>query len=271
MNVIFWNIKNKPETKTDILLKLIEDTDPDIFFIAESNQEFNLNDIDKNYVKINFKGNKRGKVVTSFIKSNIQLTNREYYFNGRIAVCVFEKNNEKIAICGVHLYSKLNESFNQHYYSGDLRKEIFKICDLYNKVLFIGDFNLLPWDIEMCSISGLNAIPWSSEIITQNFILKNNVKHYYLYNPMWNYLGDELLGSNCGAKGSYKIEKEGSLKWQFIDQIICSKGLIDKVFPNRIKIIEKINLNNQFIDILMMDNKGKYKYSDHYPIFCNIN
>jgi len=251
---------------------LIKDKDPDLFFIAESNKKFELGVVDNNYIKIDFKGNKSRKVVTGFAKSQIQLTYREHYLEGRIAVCVVEKNSEKIAICGVHLWSKLYDSFNQKYYSEQTRNEIFKICDFYKKVIFIGDFNLAPWDTEMCSILGVNAIPWSSEINTNNFVLKNNTKHYYLYNPMWNYLGDELLGSNCGAKGSFRIEREGNLKWQFIDQVVCSKDLIDKVFPNKIQIIETVNLNNNPTDILVKDEvSGKHKYSDHYPIFCNIN
>jgi len=165
----------------------------------------------------------------------------------------------------------LNDAYNQRYYSANLRNEIFKICDLNSKVLFIGDFNLTPWDIDMCSTLGINAIPWSSEIDSKNFILKDNVKHYYLYNPMWNYLGDDLLGVNCGAKGSYRLENEGQLKWQFIDQVVCSKELINKVFPNRIQIIEKVLINNTLTDILEKDFNDKHKYSDHYPILCNIN
>ncbi len=196
---------------------------------------------------------------------------REYFLDGRIAICVITIGTEKIAICGVHFWCKLNNSFNQEYNLSSLRNNVYKICDKYKNVIFIGDFNLKPWENYMYSHLGFNALPWIKDVKQKGFLMKKQNKHYYLFNPMWSFLGGV---STCGAQGSYRLEKEGELEWQFIDQIICSKEMIDKIYPNKINVVSEVLINGIATDIMTkhaVGSKLKYKYSDHYPIFCNLN
>jgi hypothetical protein len=272
MNILFWNIKNKPEDKVDALIPLIALTDPDLLFVAEGNDSFDLNIFNSQYLKVHFNGSYSGKKVIAFAKSSLSIKIREYYFNGRIALCLIDNSGEEIAICGIHFWSKVEE-FNQIYNTGKLRNEIYKLCSTYKKIVFIGDFNLAPWDQIMYSELGFNAIPWSENVKLNNTLRIEDEIHYFNYNPMWNFLGDEHYGLTCGAKGSYNIKKRGVLEWQFIDQIICSKEMIDKIDINNIKVIKTVTISGQTTDLRMvyiLNKKEKYKYSDHYPICFTI-
>src|SRR5436190_1654395 len=106
-----------------------------------------------------------------------------------------------ILIGGVHLMSKLYAQETDQYYGVRLLIESVSRAEVeakHERAILIGDFNVAPFETAAIAADGLHAtMDRSIAKRCQRTVQGKQFK--FLYNPMWNLLGDE----NNGVPGTY--------------------------------------------------------------------
>lgn len=127
-------------------------------------------------------------------------------------------------------------------------------------ILYIGDFNMNPFETPMLSASEFHAVS-SREIASGRQRILDGQSYEYLYNPMWNLLGDAVL-----PEGTYFYKAPGYIAnyWNIFDQFLVSASLVKDVDINSIEIITRTSQIN------LANRNGKPCISDHFPLFFEL-
>ena len=254
--MIFWNTKNN--ITKDYLLSFIEINKPDIFFIAEGNDEIYGIENEK-YTIIKGILKRKPKLICIFNNNSIHISLIQEYKN-RFFIYKVIYNKIEFIIGALHFPSKLffNESA-QLCEAIDYVAQIVKIeKDLDNdNTIIIGDFNMNPFAIGMISANGFNSV-CSKEIALKKIRKIQSINYKYFYNPAWKLyagLSDEIYGTFY-----YSNPNHTDFHWNIFDQALL-----------RSKIIEKNEIDFGIINDNKQNNiRNKGAISDHYPVFLKL-
>ena len=167
---------------------------------------------------------------------------------------------EKILIVGVHLPSKIIGEREQNIKAAQLLSYISQTVENLKekikteKVIFVGDFNLDPYESPLYDGTGLKTTncPYSPAKIS-NY----GVEQILYYNPSHHLLGN--LDKN--AYGTYFHQ----YNWSAIDQVIISKELYSFFLSSKFEVL--LLENNK----LLKNNRPNKSLSDHLPIKFEFN
>ena len=130
------------------------------------------------------------------------------------------------------------------------------------KMIFLGDFNLNPYDSAMNAATGLNAMMTRSCASRGTRTLSYTNYDLY-YNPMWSLFGDNTKGP---AGTVYDTSNQGPYGWSMLDQVILHHSLIP--------FFQDVEILTSAEQCSLMDKNGHPdvdSFSDHFPIlitFC---
>lgn len=260
MKVVFWNTKNIEDI--NIVLSIIEDESPDIFFLAEF-KSLMIKDYYKEIDALNMShlinpGCEKIIILIKKTLKNIELTIQHTDYTGiRLA-----KSN--LNIISVHMPSQINYEFdalkfNIGKFKADFEKHIGE-TETAN-ILLIGDFNVNPFESPMTHYDGLAATN------TNDFNPKKIFRGYsnsLYYNPTWQ------LYAKSHFPGTYRKPRPSNtsfdvIEHHFLDQVIMSQKLLMSIKSDNIDIIDKTTKYNIF-DYA----KNKINFSDHLPLKYNF-
>jgi len=278
LNVISWNCCGLDSIANDnkILSKIAKDTSADIITLIESSND--------------------GACIASLLsQSGISYT----YINsstgdGDIKVfaksqCVVGKKSSNERWCSiaytdaqgfisqmyfVHLPAKNSSNeVTRHFRNSKIADEIRKdIKDCNCKYSFVvGDFNENPYESTLNSHRCFNAL--FPSLKTRAFTMTKFSKPYelktlcatdYFINPSW-----DLFSNNPEASGTfyYKNATIDCLGWHVLDQLIMSVPAYDSIYKKKsLRVVSSITSTS-----FLKNGVPNKKYSDHLPIFFNIN
>lgn len=263
MKYTFWNTHKNKDINVH-LQNLIEEYSPDIVALAE--YEANGEELENklklcglDYVFIS----KIASRLDLFYKGNrkevIHCNESKYY-----TIKIISNNKKKQIISIVHLPSKMYEDeFRNAEILKDMLEEIvaIKVDKHINNFVVMGDFNMNPYELPMINATALQAISSREIVKKRKQRIYNDKNRELLYNPMWNFLGDEKkpIGSYY-----YPTSQNAALYWNTFDQFIVNEKLVDVVDLSKIKFITTVGT------LELADESGRPKVSDHFPLYFEI-
>lgn len=140
-----------------------------------------------------------------------------------------------------------------------------------NNLIILGDFNDEPFDRSVREY--LKSVP-NKELVTKSLATTRNLKYEsyervqpYLYNPTW-----ELI--NKPKPGTYYYSRVVT-KWSFLDQVMMSRGLLEKkglsYIDGSLRVIRNPSVSSRSGIPLSFSFKGKVKgVSDHLPFVFEL-
>lgn len=256
MKIIFWNTKNV--ANFDIILSIIEQEQPDLFYLAEfSNSEIikhkkSLETINYEY----FINPICDKIITLKEKklSNISLSIQHKDYS-----CIYYRNYD-LHIIALHMPSQMSYNLDALKYNLSIFKSEFENHIGYSddkNILLIGDFNVNPFESPIISFDGLGATNTINFNSRKTF--RGSEQSIY-YNPTWN------LYSKKHFPGTFRKTRPSNTVFDIIDhhlldQVIISQKLLKVIKNDNLDIIYKTS------DFDIFDEaKLKINFSDHLPI-----
>jgi hypothetical protein len=263
---VFWNVYEVGNS--DIVSSLVNQYKPDFVGFSEYKDPIDAifnKLVTLGFKKCEFKGN---KMCAIFIRQDFQyLTTENEKENKRISPLVITKNEHRFLAIGVHFSSKLyngeKEIFIEQQLIGKEIRRIQKQLDI-DKLIVFGDFNMDPYDSNLLYKETLCALPSYLEA----------ERHNALYNPMWNFLGDNdgFLAHKGKVKNPgtyfYQVSKNRKHRWHFFDQVIFSPNLRDSFDFDSFEIVTEVgsvSLASLPIGKPLKDKQNGYP--DHFPIY----
>ena len=255
MNLIYWNT-NKGTDFGPILDICITES-PDIIFLSEIKDEtidLAKKELSKiNYEQIKNPGCDRVKIIS---KKGIQLTlsiQNKYYTSLFSPIL-------NLNIISVHLPSQMFQHLKAlKAFIRNFREEIDQNLGTSEEesILIIGDFNVNPFDEAMIDFDGFSAT--NSVIARKKITNLKKTKELY-YNPTWGlYSNNDFPGTKYFKRpsgSSYDI-----LEHHFLDQVVISRKLLNRLTSQTIKTINK---SNNYI--FREEGKNLIQESDHLPL-----
>lgn len=262
MKYLFWNTNNVVHIDT-VLIELIETYTPNIFALAEYN-----NDGVALSKKLQAKGLLYEEVpqVSCRVRifTNIKINFVDHGHDNKYFTIKFFPYNkiEKHIIAFVHFPSKLRPVQRKN--DAIIREMMTAIKESSEnisckKVIIMGDFNMNPFEESMVSADALHAVS-TRKIARKGSRKIDDITYDYMYNPMWNFIGD--LNSMSGTY-YYASSDFTCFYWNTFDQFLISPDLIDDLELKNIKIINSVNTTS-------LCSKTKPKISDHLPIYFEL-
>ncbi len=255
MKSIYWNTKDIKDL--DRVLDLLAKESPEIMFLAETDENVIVAQ-ESQLTKINYQffpnpGCERVKIIKRF-DFDIELSLQSRYYSA-----VFIKDL-KIYLISVHLPSLLFQHMDSlkefiREFRTSVDAEIGSSLD--TNILFIGDFNVNPFEKPMIDFDGFLA---TNSVKAKGEITHLGKRKASYYNPTWqlysrkNFPGTKYYKRPSGA--SYDI-----LEFHYLDQVLVSQYLKNQIIDERIEVIEKSD-NYTFFNIADNSVEG----SDHLPI-----
>lgn len=263
MRYLFWNTAK--EQVDDEIVSLIVEYQADIVGLAEyrGNIAFILDELLKYNVEMEIFPSILDQTDKICIISKIpkhKVSIHRTYKNYSIYTIPHKRLGMHI-IAFVHLPAKNSGSDHLNLYSIQKLKD--DLTEILNdeqdeqEIIVVGDFNLNPFDTNMVSLLGMNAISSRREVLTKS----GKRSELLFYNPMWNLLGDVLLPEGTYY---YKQATPENNFWHMLDQVIISKGVIDFWDDTKLKIVTKIQGKD------LHNKNGKPKVSDHFPLYFEV-
>lgn len=257
MKIIYWNTK-KAEDLNRILELLIQES-PNILFLAEvtpdllTQKENEQKLKNAGYEYFENPGCERIQII-SRIDLNINLSIQNKYYTS------IKVDDISTYIISVHLPSQMFQHID------GLKKVIRNLRNtidlslgnsLEKRILFIGDFNVNPFEKPMIDFDGFaatNSINYRKKITH----LGESLNPYY--NVTWRLYSREYFpGTKFFQRPS--ASSFDILEFHYLDQVIISHKLKEELMKDQISIIEKTE-NFSFFDI----DKNRIEGSDHSPI-----
>lgn len=270
MKIGFWNVNKKSYSKD--IVDFIARKDLDIVVLAECTVS------GKTICKKLIESNSKLKY-KDFMSTNNRLTvlsrfDSNYFFNesdnyGGNTWCVMRFELPRITsfnLVAVHLPSKIHwDETSQALEAANMMFFVRDYEELYhNRTIFIGDFNMNPYEAGMVSSIGLHGMKDLTIVANQSRVVQG--QHYnYCYNPMWNFLGDK-----SELPGTYFMQKaiHNNVMWNTFDQVLIRHSLVKYLPTNCVELVTKIG-STKLID--QRTNRINTEYSDHLPIILTIN
>ncbi len=265
MKYLFWNTHK--QDVDEYLYEMVSYYKPTILTLAEYEKSVEdlvsniARETDREYIALE----KLACKICILVSKNIgnKITHCADHTNYTIKILPYNSFHDSHIVAFVHLPSKMyeNKERNRHLLE-QITAEINRLDSSGNrKALIFGDFNLNPYEDAMTYLTGCNAV--SSRKVAMKISREDRSekdKHYfYYYNPMWNFLGDNVEPHGTFYYGS---TPDHSRYWNTFDQFVVSPQLINDI--GDIKIVNKIG------KIDFGNRNGKPKVSDHYPLYFKL-
>jgi endonuclease/exonuclease/phosphatase family metal-dependent hydrolase len=172
-----------------------------------------------------------------------------------------------LLICAVHLPSKLHWSdASQSFECFELARQIVAEEDRagHRRSVLIGDFNMNPFEPGMIAANGLHAV-MSRQVASRVTRTVQGREHRFLYNPMWNYLGD-LRGTTAGSY-FFDAAEHVNYFWNVFDQVLMRPELAERFDPSTLSILTSVGSRS----LVRPDGRPDSRlYSDHLPIVFSL-
>ncbi|SFT15812.1 Exonuclease III [Sphingobacterium wenxiniae] len=255
MKLIYWNSKKQSDFKT--IECILGEENPDILFLSESNK--NLFEDNKFYLELidyeHFENPGCQRVII-LKKKNLKLSlaiQSPFYTSVK---CL----DNNIFIISVHLPSQMfqhMDGLKSHIRL--FRQDIDSLIGDSSKVdiIVIGDFNVNPFEKPMIDFDGFAAS--NSVNLRKKITHLQNTKELY-YNPTW-----KLYRENSFPGTKYFRRPSASaydvLEHHFLDQVVVSYSLSQKIIEEKIKVLEETT-TKVFFDKMT----SSILESDHLPL-----
>ncbi|CBK75291.1 Endonuclease/Exonuclease/phosphatase family [Butyrivibrio fibrisolvens 16/4] len=180
----------------------------------------------------------------------------------RYTIYTVDTNVNKYIVAALHLEDRRNYKTAERIHTiqtivPDIEKN--ELCNDSDNTIVIGDFNANPYDEEMLSKFGFNAVLFKSLIINEEYTNPNSNRIRRFYNPILHYLSEETE-----MYGSFYTEQNYMTSyWHCLDQVLVRRKLANNIAG--LQYLKSINN----IDLI----KGKRPnndISDHLPLLVNI-
>lgn len=139
--------------------------------------------------------------------------------------------------------------------------EVVKEQQGTSRLIFLGDFNMNPYDSGMNLASGLNAM-MTKECVKRGYRTYGGEQYDLYYNPMWGLFGDNTKGP---AGTVYDTSSQGPYGWSMFDQVIIHHSAVE-LFED-VEILDRIGTTS------LANRKGhpdSSNLSDHFPILVKL-
>ena len=148
------------------------------------------------------------------------------------------------------------------HYAGALRHAEAELK--LSRSVIVGDFNMNPFEPGMVGAGAFNAVMDARQARKGKCVVQRR-EYRYLYNPMWNLLGDRTPGPPASL--FYNGNTHDELLWHMVDQVIVSPEMIDYLDVASLRILDSIG------GIVLTTPQGRprsAKFSDHLPIYFEL-
>lgn len=185
--------------------------------------------------------------------------------DGRLTIRRIRAGSVDWLLAAIHVHSP------QHWDSYSQAKEMeLALADLerveeerrHDRTIFVGDFNMDPFDTGMTAASALNAA-MTAQLATEGPRTVARREYRWFYNPMWGHFGDRT----SGPPGSYYYRRSDhtGAHWHLFDQVLLRPALIGSLAEVRV-------LDTDGVDSLAtpVGRPRERQYSDHYPLLFRL-
>lgn len=259
LNIIYWNLhKRKIE---EYIVNCIVENDVDIAIFSEfENVDFQsvICNLGNTYQHI--KAVEEDKKVTMIVRRGIRVTSMQP--QKRYTIYTVDTCLKKYIVAALHLEDRRNYKPAQRIDTiqtivPDIEEN--ERCNDCDNTIVIGDFNANPYDEEMLSKYGFNAVLFKSVINDEEYTNPKSNRIRRFYNPILHYLSEETE-----MYGSFYFDDDYMTPyWYCLDQILVRRKLANCIA--NIKYLKSIN-NIGLIKGKSPDNR----ISDHLPLLVNI-
>jgi len=268
INFLFWNIGKRVDAKR--LAAVAHHWDVDVLMLAECNIPDNhlVTALNKDNMRLYdfdiVTQCEKIKIFPRFQRSFIpavletpRLTVRHLSLPGQLSVLLMV----------VHFPSKVNWRNSSQANEASRLAEQLKEAEArqgHNRSIVVGDLNMNPFEEGVVNAGGLHGV-MSRTIATKANRNVQGQSYPYLYNPMWNLLGDYTPGPP--GTFYYQNAEHTTYFWNMYDQVLIRPSLIERFDPKDVSIVTDDGVNS------LLDRNGipdKNLGSDHLPIFFRI-
>lgn len=195
-----------------------------------------------------------------FVKNNIEATAMQE--QGRYSIFKIKTSIQQYILVAIHLQDRRNKKTIDRI---DTIKKIKFDIEKYekelecNSTIVIGDFNANPYDEELLSVHGFNAVLFKDLILSNEYRIYEYLEYKHFYNPILDFISasDKMHGS------FYHRGDSCTPIWHCIDQILLRKELVQNL--GELKYIMKIGDTD-----LIKAKKPDDSISDHLPLLATI-
>jgi hypothetical protein len=269
---LFWNVNNKDLTAE--VCALASDTKADAVFLCENGnaQEAAANassllqslkaNVSQNFSIPNATPASDARFLC-FCR-NKRLGLEEVSSETRVSVREWRLGKYSILLALIHGLDKRNNGLSiQQSSARDMADRIREIASDrgIDRVLWLGDFNLNPFDAPMSVPDCFNAM-MTRECVARRHCTYLSCEYDLYYNPMWGHLGDRTEGPS----GTYYYTGRGQYGWNMIDQVLIHFSLVP--FYRDVQILTMAG------QAPLVDKNGRPNDrntpSDHLPILVSF-
>lgn len=264
MNILFWNLANN--NFSPVIVQCLKEYSIDFAFFCEYQKqtiEQVITEYPDRYTWID--GNGGCDKVTALVSVEYQVT--KIFESSRFTIYRIV-NNEERDLSDIEQYNVACVHFSDKRNNPEPDARLAEIHDLLealkpfekrnetDNTIVIGDFNAEPYDSEMLSKIGMNAVLYKEEIVSLEFPKRGAHKYRRFYNPTLECISEE---KHC--YGSYRYDS-GMVTpiWHFLDQVVMRKSLLNQF--DHIEYPRNIG-NTNLMKKLGLDSKN---FSDHLPL-----
>jgi exonuclease III len=295
VKILSWNLEKKSsrELKT-ALSEVVDDHDVDVLVLQESGNDV-INELTSDFTEVKTNNRRSEEKCTLRIlyrKNHFELPFKPY--KGELNKLFFvhlkhTATNTGFNLAGVHLHSKTGNAENKDtvrmHKNKAIATEIRRLernedfADSDNTVL-AGDFNLNPYDNDLLDFEIFPAVQHRkliSHLTSEASIFPDKFKNLdYWYNPMWNFMGDNLKYDKAcftSEYGSYFLLNDNWTRmWHMIDGFVLRPSIM-----NCIEFAQSGILCGTSSRSFIKPNIVKKKYniidellSDHLPVLLSL-
>jgi exonuclease III len=263
--IIFWNVNKKD--LTNLVCSITKSTDADVVVLNENEvpSADMLEALQKNVSQDFY----YPRVISSEERfhcfcRNTKLDLEEVNVLSRTSVRKLNIGQHRVLLALVHGVDIRNYNIETRQslvqaFAGDMK--IIQEQQQTNKLIFLGDFNMNPYDPGMHQAAGLNAMMTRTCVAKGSRTFGGKVYDFY-YNPMWSLFGDNTDGP---AGTIYDTSSQGMYGWSMLDQVLIHHSIVN-LFDD-VKILTEAGPQS------LMNEKGRPNsniVSDHFPILVNF-
>lgn len=264
--IIFWNVKRKGLTR--FVCSITASTNADVVVLIENNVsiEETLQALQRNVSEDFYYPDVISAPPHRFhcFCRNRQLDLSETHFGTRISVRKLQIGQHTTLLTLVHGVDIRNhDPETRQSFAQEIASEMRFIQQekKTNKLIFLGDFNMNPFDRVMNSPMGLNAMMTKACVEPGHRTFQSKSYDFY-YNPMWSLFGDNTDGP---AGTIYDTSNQGPYGWSMLDQVIIHYSVVG--------LFHSVKILTEAGEESLMNGRGRPdtdKASDHFPILVNF-
>lgn len=259
MNILFWNLGKKKNA--DLLSECMMERDVDIAVLAEHRNldRDRMAELLPNYLIQ--EGNGGCEKLVLYVKDEVCVSVRRE--QSRYTVNQVSFHNENFILCGVHLQDRRSDPHSvARLFS--IRETVQSLRSVESETgienaIVIGDFNANPYDKELLQTDAFNATLFKDVILANEHRTWQGNSYRLMYNPILNWLSESPR--NYGS--FYYSDGPLTSYWHCLDQVIVTKGLIDRI--ESLQYLRSIGEASLIADIAPSKS-----ISDHLPLLVSV-